>query len=210
MIIPMSTLIAKYGARPKGIIHLGAYVGEEAAEYKAAGAERVLWVEAVPEAFRQLQENIKGLPGHCAFQAAVSDVDDVDAGFRVMNSVPSSSLLPLKLHLVKYPGIVETQVIPVKTVTVDTLIKRNGIDPKLYDFLAMDLQGGEMKALLGMKECLPSIRGIYTEINAEELYEGCTLLPEFTAYLHERGFDLKEVKLWSETDGWGDAFYART
>ncbi len=70
-----------------------------------------------------------------------------------------------------------------------------------------DIQGAEIKALKGAECVLPFANALYMEVNVEELYKGCGLLPEMDAYLKERGFDRVLTRMIPK--GWDDALYIR-
>ena len=209
MLIPMSRLTEIYHVAPKGILHLGANVAEEAADYDRAGVKNVIWVECHPGALQALQAAVKPYPLNSIFFGAVSDADDQEVSFHKTSNGMSSSLLPLLKHKEKHPEVVADGVITVKTITVDTLFKRAALSPSDYDFANLDLQGAELLALRGAEKYLESCRWVYTEINTEELYLGGALFPEVDKFLTNRGFRLVEKKLWSDFHAWGDAFYSR-
>jgi hypothetical protein len=48
---------------------------------------------------------------------------------------------------------------------------------------------------------------IYLEVNAEEVYKGCALLPDIDSYLKHYGF-LRLATVMTKAN-WGDAFYKR-
>lgn len=76
-----------------------------------------------------------------------------------------------------------------------------------FNFINLDIQGAELKALRGMEAWLPKIDYIYTEVNQEYVYEGCALVGEIDAYLAQFGFRRVET-VW-HANAWGDAFYVR-
>lgn len=209
MLIPMGDLQSRYGVHPKGVLHVGGHIGEEADAYDAAGIRQVVWVEPHPDAYPSLLQRIHGRPSHQAFQVAASDRDDCTVPLYKASNICSSSLLPMHKHREKHPDVTPCGTVTVLSMTLDTLFSRKGLNPADYDFLNMDIQGGELLALKGMNRILKDVRWVYTEVNTEELYKGCVLLPELTRHLEERGFKLVERRMWSETHGWGDAFYVR-
>ena len=84
-----------------------------------------------------------------------------------------------------------------------------------YNFLNLDIQGAELKALKGMEEYLSKVDYIYTEVNSEYVYEKCAIVNEIDSYLMAFGFIRTETAWYSEdggrsSHGWGDAFYIRT
>jgi len=192
-------------AKPKGVIHCGAFIGEELPIYQSHGINNRCWIEADPDTFTELKEIIP--QDDVALNVAVSNYVGVGS-FVVMNNGASSSLLAPKRHLDFYPEIQPIKEIWVDVRTLDFLVECGRIDMSKYDFLYMDLQGGEMDALKGFEEHIDEINFILAEINYEELYEGCALIDEFDAYLKERGFE-KQWATIHEAVGWGDAYYKR-
>jgi hypothetical protein len=75
------------------------------------------------------------------------------------------------------------------------------------DFLNIDLQGAELKALKGMGEVLRQFKWAYLEVNKAELYKGCALVEDIDMYLLGYGFKRVETK-WTGAD-WGDALYVK-
>ena len=71
----------------------------------------------------------------------------------------------------------------------------------------LDIQGAELLALKGAGEILKHIDYIYTEVNVNELYEGCALLPELESFLKKRGFKIFAIEMTQH--GWGDAFFVK-
>jgi hypothetical protein len=48
---------------------------------------------------------------------------------------------------------------------------------------------------------------IYAEVNTEEVYKGCGVLPDLDSFLESKGF--KREMLSMTAYGWGDALYVR-
>jgi FkbM family methyltransferase len=192
-------------AEPIGIIHCGANIGEELPIYLEHEVKNRCWIEADPDTFKLLKKEIPATD--IALNVAVCDRDG-DMSFLVMDNGASSSLLEPKLHLVKYPTIKPQGVIKVTGRKLDTLVDTGLIDINKYDFLYMDLQGAEYIALRGFEKHISKINYILSEINYEDLYDGCMMIVEFDKYLSYLGF----TKQWAtehETVGWGDAYYKR-
>ena len=209
MIIPMSRLVAEFGVRPTAVLHVGAHLGEEAAAYANAGVERVLWVEANPHLMEALIGSIEPYPGQLAVNAAVSDTDDGAATLHLCTFSMASSLLAPKEHLVTYPGMHYPTDLPVTTVTIDTLLAREGCEPDAFDFLNIDIEGAELLAFRGAEKTLPHLRWIYLEVNTREMYEGCAMVGDVDAYLGERGFERVATADEGWDHGFADALYVR-
>lgn len=59
----------------RGVVHVGANVGQERALYDRYGLE-VLWIEPIPDVFATLAANIAGFPRQRALECLVTDRDD--------------------------------------------------------------------------------------------------------------------------------------
>lgn len=203
MLIPMETLTKDYGVAPLGVLHLGAHLGEEGEAYQAAGAYSVWWVEANSKLIEPLEQHCEPLGMEQVISwAAITERDGAEVVLHVTSNDQSSSLLPLKRHRDRYPSIIVTEMIPMGGITVDSLVGSYDCD-----FLNMDLQGGELAALRGMPRLLKRLHWIYTEVNYEELYEGCPLLGDIDEFLEARSF--QRVAMADTGMGWGDALYSR-
>ena len=76
--------------------------------------------------------------------------------------------------------------------SIDVLIA-DGKLPK-PDFLSLDIQGYELRALIGAKETvLKDVLGIVLESEFSEIYEGQHLFPEQSIFLRKSGFRLFEL-----------------
>jgi FkbM family methyltransferase len=184
MLIP--EVFAEYNIKPNSILHVGAHTCEERSLYmKDAGCndDRVLWIEAVP----RFVESARLLyPSARIVQAVVSDtVGEVD--FIVTNNGQSSSMLELKTHKLEHPTVCEVERLRMHTTTLYDVLSAQS-DRRGFDFLNLDIQGAELKAIKGLGCRLNQFDHIYTEVNEKELYEGCVLLPKLEWWLKGEGF----------------------
>jgi len=202
MLIDLRTLYDKYSLNIKGVIHIGAYNGEESEAYGECGINKVIWIEAIQHLADKLR---KRRPQDIVINEVVSDKEET-VDFMITNNEASSSLLNLGTHLQYHPKVWESNRIKVNTITVDNLVKKYNIDINDYNFLNIDIQGAELKALKGMKENLKYIDYLYLEVNEEKIYEDCCLIGELDEYLT----DFKRMETKMTKYGWGDSFYKRT
>ena len=73
-----------------GILHLGAHRGSESAVYEYFG-KKVIWVEANPKIFLDLQINIKKYLFQDAFCCLLSNTDNSKIEFNISNNDGASS-----------------------------------------------------------------------------------------------------------------------
>lgn len=204
MLIDFRTLFPKYGISPKGILHLGANVGEEAPVYWELGVRKQIWIEGNTDVFLKLKQNIAYNPDAVALNYVVGD-ENKDVVFHISNNASqSSSVLELGTHKQAHPEVHYVAHINARMQRVDEL----GLDLTGYDFLNVDLQGYDLKAIKGMGDLIRQFNWIYMEVNKEPLYEGCDLIDSVDLFMIANGFRRVET-LWAGNTGWGDALYIR-
>lgn len=224
MLIPFDKIVNKYGVRPKGILHLGANIGEEAEAYAKHGIKPIVWVEANPETFSILMQRVTNLSDEhfnndqlffCNF--CVGDEDGKEVTFHVSNNgSQSSSILELGTHKKQHPSVHYVNDIAMKITRVDTIFERlkeaknehgyNCFHPELFDYVSLDLQGAELLALRGMGDLLRQFKWVYSEVNKNDVYVGCAHVNDIDLFLNGFGFK-RVVTEWC--GNWGDALYIK-
>jgi FkbM family methyltransferase len=205
MLIDFRKLFPKYGIKPKGVLHVGANVGEEAPVYNELGITNVSWVEANPYICEKLRLNVEPL-NHKWYNFAASDESGNVILHESNNGSQSSSILELGTHKIAHPDVHYLRDIPVPMCRIDEAFTPQSLAG--VDFLNMDIQGAELKALKGMGELLHNFKWAYLEVNKAELYKGCALVEDLDTYL--LGFGFKRVEtFWCGNTGWGDALYIK-
>lgn len=203
MLIDFRQLFPKYNIKPKGVLHVGANIGEEAPIYYELGIKDVVWIEANPELIPQLRINAQKY-NHKVIQACIGDVQDLEVSFHISNNASqSSSYLELGTHKIAHPEVHFVRDITMKMTRLDQLSCWGG-----YDFLNVDLQGAELKALKGLGDGIEGFKWVYLEVNKAELYKGCALVEDIDYYLGSYGFNRVETK-WCGNTNWGDACYIK-
>lgn len=204
MLIDLDTLIAKYNIQFTGILHIGAHECEELVKYECLlPRDKILWVEALPTKVALCQARYKDIQ---IVQAAVSDVVE-DINFNIANNGQSSSILEMDLHTVFHPGVIYINQIPMTTTRLDSILPKYTENTR-FNFINLDIQGVELKALKGMSEYLHNVDYIYTEVNSDYIYKNCCLVGEIDEFLAQHGFKRVETE-WFQNCRWGDAFYIR-
>jgi len=202
MLIPLSDLVQKYNIQFKGILHVGAHECEELAAYnKYIANDKILWIEGMEDKVSWAKKHI---PNVQIEHAVVSDVIET-VTFNQSNNGQSSSILELGLHKYFHPHVWYVNSYPVQTQVLRDIIGKYDIS---YNFLNLDIQGAELKALQGMAEYLPNVDYIYSEVNSDYVYKGCALIGELDEFLKGYGLERVETK-WCEDFRWGDALYIR-
>jgi FkbM family methyltransferase len=205
--LDLQQLCTQHRINPRGIIHVGAHAGLEAATYQAMGLKNVLFIEANPTVFQRLQTNLSSYPEMNAVNYAIGNTNG-DVTLHITSMDQSSSILPLKLHREIYPNIEENAQIVVPGKTLDTLLEDLDQHPGDFNLLNIDIQGAELLALQGATGLLRYIDAINTEVNFQELYAGCALIEQIDQFLEQQGFR-RVATTTPYHPSWGDAFYVR-
>lgn len=202
MLIPLHQLIQKYKVQIKGILHVGAHECEEIADYERyVPRNQILWVEAMPDKVAISKSRYSNL---LIENAVVSDVEET-VKFNISNNGQSSSILEFGLHSKFHPHVHYVNSFQAQTKLLKDIICNYAIN---YNFLNLDIQGAELKALKGMEEYLNKVDYIYTEVNSDYVYKGCAIVCEIDEYLKQFGLHRVETSWWQDCK-WGDAFYIR-
>ena len=206
MLINIETLQNVFAVKPRGTLHVGAHLAEEADEYEQFFFTPVIWVEAQANLISHCLSQVQKYPkkNHEFFQGVIWNKSDVLLSFNVANNGQSSSIFEFGSHKQKYPEIEMVQKNLVNTTTLEKLIPKN----LQFDFINLDIQGAELQALEGLGPRIRDIKWIYTEVNKEALYENISLISDLDEFLIRHNFK-RVVTKWVYGAGWGDSLYIR-
>ena len=212
MLITMQELKQKFNINVTGILHVGAHTCEELSAYLQLGINinDIYWIEALPELVEKIKtqnNNIK------IYQAVISDIDNKEVVFNITKNddtgdSQSSSILEFGSHATSHPQVKMAEKRIMKTSRLETVIEKNNIDINNINFINLDIQGVELRALKSMEKYLKNIDYIYTEVNTEEVYKGCDQMNDLTEYLKKLNFKLADARIYKQY-GWGDAFFIK-
>ena len=208
MLISIQQLGQQFQLKITGILHIGAHECEELSDYNRLGipTDKTYWVEAMPDKVAFCRERYGA--GLHIYQAVIDDRDDEKVSFNVTNNGQSSSILEFGSHATSHPQVHVVGKLEMTTTRLDTLIEREHIPISSLNFVNLDIQGVELRALKSMAKYLQHVQYIYTEVNTEEVYKGCNLIGEIDDYLGGFGFTRVTQHIYKEY-GWGDAFYMK-
>lgn len=197
MILNLKEIQRKYNLNIRGIIHIGAHYGQEYKYYKALGVKNLLFFEPIPECYKIIKRNVKGI----VINKALGNFNGKAKMYIASNRGMSSSLLKPLLHRSQYPKIKFYKTIKVEVARLDDILR----NPELYNFISIDVQGYELEVFKGAVNTLKGIDYIMSEVNRDELYKGCVQIKELDKFLS----DFKRVETVWIGKTWGDAFYIR-
>ena len=207
MLIDFRQLFPRYNINPKGVLHIGANVGEEAPVYEELGIKKQVWIEGNPEIFLKLKQNISHNPQAVALNYVIGDENKPVVFHIANNGGQSSSVLQLGTHRNEHPEVHYIQDLETTMHRIDSL----DLDLSETDLLVMDLQGAEMMALRGMGDLLRGFKWVYQEVNRDNVYEGCAQIDSMDLFMLANGFRRVETYWWrrGQQGNWGDAIFIR-
>ena len=187
----------EYINKASGVLHLGGHRGLEAAVYNWFN-KKVIWIEAIPNLFSELKDNIQIFYNQDAICALLGDIDGKKTKFYLSNKDQScSSIFDLseevkrkelwKEHNIKIEGH-----IILKMRTLDSIFDERNINSDDYNHWVMDLQGAELLCLKGANKSIKSCRSIHIEISKKNYYEGGSKWLEIKEFLNQKGFKVFE------------------
>jgi FkbM family methyltransferase len=201
--IPVKELQCDWNLSVTGVLHVGAHMGEEAPQYEEAVWTPVIWVEAQPNLVQELRQKLDPKL-HNVKEAAIFDKNGVSLTLHISSNSQSSSLLNFGTHTKDYPEIIMNNDLQVTTKRLDAVIEQKDMP----NFINLDIQGVELKALQSLGNLIQTVKYIYTEVNRLEVYQGCSNIHEIDHFLKSEGFRRVTTR-WQWLEGWGDALYLR-
>lgn len=194
--------------RPIGILHVGAHLAEEANTYEdllSISLGTTYWIESQPEKCQSIRNKLEG-SRNIVIEATIWDESGIEMTFHETSNSESSSLLDLAKHAEIYPDI---KVVNQRTVTTSRIDEIHELDVAIFDFINLDLQGVELRALKSLGKKIEQVKWIYSEVNKIELYRDCNLVGDLDNYLMHLGFKRISTR-WIWNGGWGDAIYFKS
>ncbi len=209
---PMFELLRGLGRPFANVVQVGANLGQEITAFERYGLEWAIMIEPLDEAFGKLCKRAEERPRYIPVQALCSSLDGVRHEFFVAsNKGQSSSFLKPTRHKLEYPKIEFPNTIQLVSTTLDAVLARVLKDhPELaldqLDSLMIDVQGAELKVLMGAAVLLQHTRYVFTEVSYD-LYEGGATLDDLQGFLRGFGFQLQHLEM--NRHGWGDALFIK-
>lgn len=188
----------------KGIIHMGAHRGGEAAVYDWFN-KQTIWIEANPKIYTDLKINVSTYVNQSAFNILLYEEDDKKIKFNISNNDGASSSIysfgseSEKDHLEMINSV---NLISKK---IDTFFLEQLFKVEDYDFWVMDIQGAELSALKGAKKSLEKCNFIYVEISVGDYYRNASQWMEIKSFLKKFNFE----NLWEPASSHTDILFKK-
>jgi FkbM family methyltransferase len=202
----------------KGIIHIGAHLGQEVETYLKAGFKKIILIEANPALCEQLEKKFSKTREVSIYNYAVADYTG-EIVFYIhesrQGSIEPSSILKMKEFNKIVPTLHTRQELKVPCITLADFIEKNKIVIGDFSHLLLDIQGAEYKALKGGGTRLTQFKVVITEVCCVELYEEFVDEATIDALMVSHGF-INKFTVYHELfkgdkkfPAWGEAVYIK-
>jgi FkbM family methyltransferase len=190
----------------KAVVHVGASDGSERDLYEYYSLS-VLWIEALPQVFHVLQENLRTHPKQLAVNALITDCEGKTYSFNVSgNFGRSSSIYDFGGHKELWPDVCVVDTIQLRSRTLPSVLHGAAHSMADFDALILDVQGAELLVLAGAGESLSALRFIKAEAADFEAYRGACTLDLLSSFLAQRGFRLRRKDRFAYKKGLGSYY----
>lgn len=171
--------LKRSGFNPKNIVDVGAYEGK--------------WTETCMQVFPAA--NYFMFEANSQKEAALKKISGKYNGQvkYYLNCLGSKAGEEVTFHVMETASSVldefadnQSEVIVVKTETLDNTFNREGIDK--IDFIKLDVQGYELEILKGFTGFLPVIEVILLEVSLLDIHKGVPLLHDVVGFMYQFGF----------------------
>lgn len=172
----------------KGVIHIGANIGQERDNYGKKFP--VLWIEPQPQVFETLKTNVAKYPNQQCLKALIGEESDKEVKFFTANQTVRSSMYEFTQHHHRDPYFKQKEIIKMRTVRMDKLIDDGVVDLNKYDVLVTDVQGADYDVVKSFGDYIMKFRFLCCEVMIKPIYKNIALEKHLTAYLQTKGFKL--------------------
>jgi len=179
--------------KASGILHIGGHRGTEAGVYNWF-KKKVLWIEAIPEFFLELNDSVNRFYNQKAICALLGDKNKEKQDFFIANNdAATSSLFDFskdvkKKNLWSDRNFKMVKKLSLDMITLDYLLEDLNISAIDYNHWILDVQGAELLVLKGAKKSLINCNSIQVEVSRVEFYEGGVLWNDLLIFLKEYSF----------------------
>jgi FkbM family methyltransferase len=186
-----------------GILHIGAHTGQEAKCYWELG-KPVMWFEAIPTIFEDLERNIRSYPNQKAFNFVLGDTQGSKISLNVSSNEGQSSSIFEFAETARPPGITMIKKLDLVMHRLDGVITWQ--DSKIHNHWVIDVQGAEYLVLQGSGELIKNCNSMFIEVSTMNYYEGGVRWEKLLEFLRINDF----YPLWTPKDNFhGNVIFVR-
>lgn len=173
-----------YIRKSRGILHIGGHLGQEAARYAEQKCQ-VIWIEALPDLFEQLEKNIAQYPNQSAICALLSEENDKPVEFHLAsNGLASSSIFRFGNEL-GFENLSMESSVQLVSSRLDHIFTKSDLEN--YHHWVIDVQGAELLVLKGAGQLLENCNSLRIEVSTRNVYENGVNWIELRNYLEVQG-----------------------
>ena len=203
----LATLSRRFHFTVTGVLHVGGNMGQEAEIYRQLGARRVIWIEGFEDYFQKLKAKLADYPGQEAHCVLVSDEDGEELQFRIASNTGSSTaMIPDAEFSRNFDGINFEKNISLRARRLDTYFRDNNISLSDVNFLVLDVEGFELKALRSLADSMDAFDWAVCEVSLTPNFVGGPLLRDIDVFFLAHGFRRRALKCGLTS---GDGLYER-
>jgi FkbM family methyltransferase len=186
------------------ILHVGAHLCEEAAEYELICVGSIIWIEADSELFFRAQSNLSNfdMSRHQILNYFVTDIGTNKIDLIVFNNDGASSSIyrPSRRMRKHWPNLRAVGKKQVRTQSLDRIVELSGLSGQ-NNLLVLDVQGHELNVLRSGEKSLVHFSKIVCELSYERIYRKAPLAEEIATYLGLQGFEFRNPNQSFHYDG---------
>ncbi len=200
--------VSSYIPKNPIIFEAGAHIGEDTERMSGFWPEGTIYAfEPSPPSFEKLVDKTKNLPNVIRYNLALSDYIGETSFYICTDNPGASSTLPPEKWFNLYTFIKTP--ITVACSTINNWAKLSKVDH--VDFMWLDMEGNELKALQQSGNILDTVKAIYIELNNKEFRTGTPHYNTVKQWLEKQGFtSLGETRAYHKGDWWqSDVLFVR-
>ena len=167
-----------------GVLHIGGHHGQEAEEYANFGLQ-VRWIEAHPDYFEVLKSHILDFPNQVAMNVLLGDENGKQTKFHVANNEGMSSSIFALSENHGFDKLKMSDEIFLTMKTLDSVL--SAVEVENLSHWVIDVQGAELKVLLGAVASLQHVTSLEIEVSTREIYEEGVQFSELRHFLEDQG-----------------------
>ena len=191
-------LMRVMGIRPLSVVHIGGHLGQDHNEYSRLGATKIVWGEADPT---NVKEIIGKYPDATVIHGLFWSKKNESITFNIMKNRAQNSIYPARIN----EDCVHTS--SMLTTTLDCELKNIELAEPIL--LTLDVQGAELKVLLGGVNFLEKVDFLICEItDSSSISQFSISESDIFEYLSKYGFK-RSIKRYSHSREYYDALYVK-
>jgi hypothetical protein len=168
----------------KGVLHIGAHLGQEAKEYEKYELD-VIWIEAIPEVASKLKVLLGKFETQEVFCVLLGSENRSEVAFNLSsNNFESSSIYEFGSEL-GFDNLEMTKTIMLPMVRMDSFFSSDSL--KYFNLWVIDVQGAELDVLLGAGDLIKECHVLLVEVSTREVYFSGTKWVDLKNFLNSVG-----------------------